>query len=324
MVFEGAVYNTSENKKFLNALSQGCDINYGVYIEGESTAYVNGSLLLCFGNNVGVIPDSEMALFDNAKTGVCLVGKIVGFYVVSKEENDGITTYNLSRKAQQKMYHSGVIAKLKATDIIDAKVLSVQDKYAFVDIGYGVHSVIQNVDASVVYLPSLKSFFEVGENVKVIVKRAVTEDNMRLYVSHKELLGTWEQNIALLEESGGIMNPRKGVVAAVHSFGVFIMLAQNLVALTTDEGVALSNLSVNEKVSVVVKNVNDSLGRIKVYLLHSTGRLSDHIEKKYFLDYDYAANDYIWHYYGNVEKETFFTDFKNVTIPVGGVKSKIE
>ena len=62
--------------------------------------------------------------------------------------------------------------------------------------------------------------------VKAVVK-SIDRETGRIYVSHKELLGTWEENA----NNFNIGQTVSGIVRSIEPYGIFIELASNLAVL---------------------------------------------------------------------------------------------
>ena len=83
----------------------------------------------------------------------------------------------------------------KTGDIIDAKVTHLESFGAFCDIGCGNIALLPIDAISVSRISHPKDRFTVGDSIKVIIK-SIAEDG-KITLSHKELLGTWEENAAM-------------------------------------------------------------------------------------------------------------------------------
>ena len=67
----------------------------------------------------------------------------------------------------------------------------------------------------------------VGASLRVVIKSIDTQHN-RIFVSLRELLGTWEQNAARFEPGQTVT----GIVRSVEDYGMFVELTPNLAGLT--------------------------------------------------------------------------------------------
>ena len=100
--------------------------------------------------------------------------------------------------------------------------------------------------------------FSKGDNIKVIYTGM---GNSGYTVSHKELLGTWEENIADFK----VGDYCQGIVREVMPYGIFIEIAPNLVGLS--EVPEHFNLNLDDTVCVYIKNINSEKLKVKFNIL---------------------------------------------------------
>ena len=188
------------------------------------------NLHLSLGEVQGIIPKDEVTYSpseEKAKDIAILtrVGKTVCFYVQRIWKKNGSTIALLSRKAAQKDCYDKYISRLHAGDIIEAKVTHLEGFGAFLDVGCGIVSLlpIDAISVSRISHPALR--LNVGDECKVIVKNR--DDIGRIYVTRKELLGTWEQNASLFQAGQTVA----GTVRGVEPYGIFVELTPNLTGL---------------------------------------------------------------------------------------------
>ena len=67
--------------------------------------------------------------------------------------------------------------------------------------------------------------FRTGQDIYAVVTDV--DQTLRVSLSHKELLGTWEENAALFSSGETV----SGIVRSVEHYGVFVELAPNLAGL---------------------------------------------------------------------------------------------
>ena len=111
-------------------------------------------------------------------------------------------------------------------DIIRAKVTHLENFGAFVDIGCGIPSLLSVDTISVSRINHPRDRLYNGQMIWVVVK-SVDRDSGRIFVSTRELLGTWEQNAARFTPGQTVA----GIVRSVEDYGVFVELAPNLAGL---------------------------------------------------------------------------------------------
>ena len=104
-------------------------------------------------------------------------------------------------------------------DIIPATVTHLDSFGAFLDVGCGVPSLLSIDCISVSRISHPADRLSNGQRLYVAVKLNDTESG-RIYVTLKELLGTWEENACNL----GAGQTVSGIVRSVESYGIFVIL----------------------------------------------------------------------------------------------------
>jgi small subunit ribosomal protein S1 len=126
----------------------------------------------------------------------------------------------------------------------------------FVDIGCGVPSMIPIDLISVSRISHPSDRFTVGQSIQAIVTN-VTAD--RIFLSHKELLGTWQENADLFAVGETV----SGLVRSVESYGIFVELTPNLAGLAEPK----ENVTVGERASVYLKALIPEKMKVKLILV---------------------------------------------------------
>ena len=164
----------------------------------------------------------------------------------------------------------------KAGDIIDAKVTHLEQFGAFVDIGCGIISLIPIDMISISRISHPKDRFYVGQNIKAIVKSI---DENRISLTHKELLGTWEENVASFEAGETV----SGIIRSVEEYGIFVELTPNLAGLAELK----SGVSPGQQASVFIKSMLPDKMKVKPTEQHRKD-----LEVMVFYDKDNLYEDY--------------------------------
>lgn len=180
----------------------------------------------------GIIPRDE-AVFcpDGAEVRdiavITRVGKPVCFTVTDVNlENPDEPLVLLSRRSAQERCYREYVSKLGAGDVIPARITHEEPFGCFCDIGRGIISLLSVDCISVSRIAHPKDRFFTGQYIKAVVKRTVRHDG-RIALTHKELLGTWEENAAAFHPGETVA----GIVRSVEPYGIFIELAPNLAGL---------------------------------------------------------------------------------------------
>ena len=220
-------------------------------------------LLFDLGCARGVMPRSSCALgvaegHTREISILSRVGKPTCFVVAGWDGDAAEPTVWLSRTIAQQRAQDFLLDTLRPGDVIPARVTHLEPFGAFVDIGCGVPSLIgiENLSVSRIFHPSDR--FSVGQPIYAAV-RAVDRASRRISLTHRELLGTWEQNAALFSAGETV----RGVVRSVEPYGVFIELAPNLSGLAEPRG----GLAPGTAVSVYIKSILPQRMKIKLTVI---------------------------------------------------------
>lgn len=265
---EGGLYGTASNKSALSSL-QGIKeaMARGQILEARVTLCdKEHNLHVDLGVMKGIIPRSEGAI--GIREGyvrdialISRVGKYVCFIIDEiRRGEDGKMYAVLSRRRAQKRAVEEFSDKLCIGDIIEAKVTHMESFGAFCDIGAGLTALLPIEAISVSRIPHPSARFFAGQTIRCTV---AGRDNLgRITLSHKELLGTWEENVAAF--SVGMTVP--GVVRGIKDYGTFVELTPNLSGLAEPR----EPLSEGERVSVFIKSILPERMKIKLLVI---GRL---------------------------------------------------
>lgn len=239
------------------------------------------NLIVNLGCMKGIIPRSEGAIgiSDGSVRDIALisrVGKSVCFTVKSIEtDEDGKMRAILSRSAAQRKCRDEFISKLVPGDVINAKVTHLESFGAFCDIGCGNIALLPIDSISVSRISHPCDRFNVGSDIKVVVKQ-VSSDG-RITLTHKELLGTWQENADTLKAGQTV----SGIVRSVESYGVFVEITPNLAGLAESK----PGVYVGQQASVYIKSIIPEKMKVKLIIIDSFD--SDYqTEVKYFYNSD--------------------------------------
>ena len=115
-------------------------------------------------------------------------------------------------------------------------------------------------DISVARIKSPNERLQVGQKIDVIIK-SIDKKTNRLILTHKELLGTWEENASDFKEGMTV----KGIVRETEKSknGIFIELKPNLVGLAEYR----ENLQYGQDIDVYVKRIIPDKKKIKLVII---------------------------------------------------------
>ncbi len=272
-----SIYEAKAENKVLEAPVLMCDASHNLIVD--------------LGIMKGIIPRNEGALgIEEGKTRdialISRVGKTVCFTVkevfAEKEKPYAL----LSRKDAQQLCLEHIKSQCSAGDIVDAKITHMESFGAFCDIGCGNIALLPIDAISVSRISHPKDRFYVGENIRAVIKN-IAEDG-KITLSHKELLGTWEENAQIFSAGQTVT----GVVRSVEDYGIFVEITPNLAGLAEPR----AGVKAGQKASVYIKSIIKEKMKIKLIIIDSfeTGYCP---EIKYFFtgdrmdEWDYSPND---------------------------------
>ena len=225
------------------------------------------------------------------------VNKTVCFKVKRIAIKDGETVAYLSRREAQKECEEYLYENLNIGDVIDARVTHLEQFGAFVDIGCGIISMISidNISVSRIQHPSNR--FYAGMDIKAVVKSIDYTAN-RITLSHKELLGTWEQNAALFKPGQTV----SGIVRSIESYGIFIELTPNLAGLAE----LTPGVTAGCEVSVYIKSIIPEKMKVKLAVVEVIRNICETQEIEYLYSGEHIDR---WVYSPQNSKKHVETDF---------------
>lgn len=210
------------------------------------------------GNRRGIIPQTEAGL--GAERGklreiaiLSRVGKPVCFRVIG-ENNE---YWLLSRRAVQEEANSWFQKRLMPGEIVQATVTHLEQFGAFVDIGCGLVSMIGIENISISRIRHADERFIAGQRILAVVSRK--ESSGRICLTHRELLGTWQQNADKLSPGLAV----KGIIRGIEKYGVFIELFPNLSGLAEP----FEQAEIGKEAAVYIKSILPERMKIKLSIL---------------------------------------------------------
>lgn len=242
----------------------------------------------------GIIPKEEACFVPNGTSSggetkdiaiITRVGKPVQFKVLRFEENErGDRVAILSRREAQKECYRNYLTTLIPGDIILAKVTHLEPFGAFCDIGCGIISLLTVDKVSVSRISHPADRFRTGEFIYAVVSSV---EEGRIYLSHRELLGTWAENVAAFASGQTVT----GIIRSVEDYGVFVELAPNLAGLAELYDGAVPG----ESCSVYIKSIIPERMKIKLVLIDTCGE-AELAPCRYFIDTEAVKHIDRWQY----------------------------
>ena len=195
----------------------------------------------------GIIPREEGAIGikDGSVRDIAVISRVnrpVCFVVTDiTEDENGKPIVMLSREKAQRKCLDAYISRLRCGDIVPARITHLENFGAFADIGCGIVALmpIDTISVSRIEHPAV--------------------ENGRISLSHKELLGTWEENAERFCAGETV----SGIIRSVENYGAFVELTPNLAGLAeTREGVRAG-----QQASVYIKSIIPEKMKIKLIII---------------------------------------------------------
>jgi small subunit ribosomal protein S1 len=242
------------------------------YLEGtilEATARSANAahdLLVDLGGILGVIPREETALgiAEGTVRDIAIlsrVGKPVCFQIQSIEGLYGPEPQILlSRRAAQSAALNHLLYEVPTGTVLPAVVTHLDRFGAFCDIGCGNVSLLSIEHISVSRINHSRDRFTEGQHIYVaILSRDLSQK--RLNLTHRELLGTWQENAAQFHVGETVV----GIVRSIKDYGVFIELTPNLSGLAEYR----DDLLPGDRVSVYIKAILPERQKVKLIVIRA-------------------------------------------------------
>ncbi len=310
-VCEGGFLQTEENR-FYTSSAEGlrAAMENGVILEGRSfLCDSDRNLHVAVGPFRGVMPREECVYAKDAEVKdiaiLSRVGKPVCFRVTDlRTDGEGRTVPILSRREAQRECTHRYAEKLSAGDVIDAKVTHLDPFGAFCDIGCGLVALMPIDCMSVSRINHPRERFAVGQRIRAVIRRPADETG-RITLSHRELLGTWEENASAFSPG----QTAAGIVRSVESYGIFVELTPNLAGLAEYK----ADVRAGQHAAVYIKSILPQKMKVKLAIIDVCE--GDGVMNAY--RYPDATHLDYWRYSPDCCEKVIETVFEDQTVPNG-------
>lgn len=291
---EGMLISTFENSELISS-EKGLEraLEKQIILEAPATLCDQDfNLHVSLGAKIkGIIPRSEVQYPSNEEVKdiaiLTRVGKPVCFKVIGFSRNSyGEKVALLSRKSAQEECYQNYISTLLPGDIIPSRITHLESFGAFVDIGCGIISLLSIDSISVSRISHPSARLSVGDTIYTVVKSS--DDKGRIYVSERELLGSWEENANLFTEGETV----RGIVRSVENYGIFIELKPNLAGLAEYK----DDVYVGQTAAVYIKSIIPEKMKIKLIIIDSHDAPIFPEPLRYFIDTEKVTHIDSWTY----------------------------
>ena len=276
---EGYLFETAENRAALSSFYALNDAMTAGKLLEAPCAICNSrhDLIVDMGCMRGVIPREEGAIgiAEGTTKDIALISRVnkpVVFIITDfRRDEQGELYAVLSRRAAQEKCRAEYLDRLTPGDIIPVRVTHLEPFGCFVDIGCGIPSLIPIDMISVSRISHPRDRFRVGQDIYAVVRSL---ENGRICLSHKELLGTWAENVEMFEPGETVT----GIVRSIEDYGIFVELAPNLAGLAE----LRPDVEVNSCASVYIKAMIPEKMKIKLIIVSTSENAFCGNELKYF------------------------------------------
>jgi len=259
--FDGSCIKLSRSNKVVGSIALEEAWHSGLAVKARVKAVIKGGFELDVHGHRAFCPLSQIqkGKVDNPEE---LVGQSFDFKIIKfeKKGRDLVLSRTALMADENNIKREEVLAKLKPGMVLDAKVVSLQDYGAFVDIGDGVDGLVHVSEISYQHINHPNELLKVGQEVKVVVLNVEEKKSdkknarptMKLSLSMKRLES---DPFADALENIKVGAHLSGKVVRTTKFGAFVELAPGVEGL-----VHVSELSWkrNARVEDVVK-VGDTI-----------------------------------------------------------------
>lgn len=288
---EGIIFETKQNKKSMESISQLRECCFsGKILEARATMCDRDhNLYVDLGVIQGVIPREECAvgISNGSIRDIAIISRVnkpVAFKIIDfMDDETGERTAVLSRRRVQEECAEEYVKKLSPGDIIDARITHNEAFGSFCDIGCGISALLPIDSISVSRIPHPDVRFSVNTMIKAVVKEI--DELGRVKLSHKELLGTWNENAEKFKAGQTV----GGIVRSIEKYGVFVELSPNLAGLAEYS----CDVREGDSASVYIKSINPEKMKIKLSIVDSFPEKAQPEPVKYFFEGDHMD---MWQY----------------------------
>ncbi|MBQ4316817.1 MAG: 30S ribosomal protein S1 [Clostridia bacterium] len=287
--YEGKLLKTERNRRYTqNIDSLESAMDSGIILEGISYLCDHDRHLhVKIGDFDGIIPRNECVytakgLPEKDIAIISRVGKPICFKIIGIDRDSyGEVRIICSRRDAQRDCMRDKISRLSTGDVIEARITRLDPFGAFCDIGCGIISLLPIDCMSVSRISHPRDRFRNGQVIRAVVKNTSDEFG-RITLTHRELLGTWEENAAKFTSG----QTAAGIVRSIEDYGVFVELAPNLAGLAEIR----PDVQVGQSAAVFIKNIIPDRMKVKLAIIDCSDREIS------IPDYEYPEVDHIDHW----------------------------
>jgi small subunit ribosomal protein S1 len=263
----------------------------GTILEATARSATPGhDLLVDLGSVEGFIPRAETAIgiADGTVRDIAIlsrVGKPICFQITNIDGlYSGQPRITLSRRQAQEEALDNLLYQVPIGTVLPAVVTHLDRFGAFCDIGCGNVSLLSIEHISISRINHSRDRFTEGQHIFVAI-HSKEPSLRRINLTHKELLGTWQENIQQFDVGETVV----GIVRSIKDYGVFIELSPNLSGLAEYR----DDLMPGDRVSVYIKAILPERQKVKLIVIRLLPKEKEVPELTY---YKTEGNIALWQY----------------------------
>ena len=260
-------------RKIIEARVVMCDSSHNIIVDLGCMKGIAPRVCAAYGIKDGSVRDIAI---------LSRTGKICCFYVEGYETRNGERMAVLNRESVMRDALNHMLQNFHIGDVVDAKITHIERFGAFADIGCGNVGLINIENCSVSRIAHPSDRFFCGQKIKAVIKD-IDKDLGRFTLSHKELLGTWNDNISGFSVGQTV----SGIVRSVMDYGVFVELTPNLSGLAEihTEDVCPILPSPGAQATVYIKSIIPEKMKIKLNMIDfsDSAVVCERLKYRYFL-----------------------------------------
>lgn len=244
-----------ENKTIITGVATKCDSS--LKLEVKISNKITGEI---------PFEEFEYSLLDKPTKNIAVVTKVgrqVCFIVKELVATKKGYFAKLSRREAQKKCYDEYISKFEIGQVINAKVTYVESYGLFCDIGCGIPAILPLENVCIARIEDPKKSLSNVRRIKAVVKNI---DGGKITLTHKELLGTWMDQVENLHPGDTI----SGIVRVIESYGVFVEITPNLIGLAE----SCSGVECGDHVSVYVKAIVPDKMKVKLLIISKNDEIN--------------------------------------------------
>ena len=152
------------------------------------------------------------------------------------------------------------MGNLEKGQIVEGTVTGIKPYGAFVKMDNGYSALVHIEDMSVARIKSPEERLKIGQKANFMVK-SIDKENLRILLSYKELLGTWNENAEKFKEGSVVTGIARETEKSKN--GIFVELAPNLVGLAEYK----EGIEYGQDVNVYIKKIIPEKQKVKLIII---------------------------------------------------------